>query len=241
MLRAFVNKPLRDLQSEDLMSFACSLQGSSASQARRIAAVKSLFGFTARLGARIDNPALVLKCPHAEGCVHERILDTDEVTAVIGEAAPGRDRCLLRTLYIAGLRASEALGIKFSDLGRMWITVRGKGSRTRTVVVPEGLIVELRLLRWRTDPDDGHVFKGHAGRRLSTRYLGRIVRRAAEEAIGKPISAHWLRHSHATHALEGEAPIHLLRNSLGHRSLATTASYLHVRPNQGSSQYLALL
>jgi len=239
-LRLFVNKPLRDLQSEDLMRFACGLQGSPASQARRIATVKSLFAFAARLGARIDNPAVVLKCPRVEGSVHGRILDEDEVAAVISEAAPGRDRCLIRTLYVAGLRTSEVLGITFSDLGRQWITVRGKGSRTRTVVVPEALIAELRLLRWRADPDDGYVFKGQAGGRLSARFLTKVVRRAAEEAIAKPISAHWLRHSHATHALQGGAPIHLLQQSLGHRSLATTATYLHVRPGQGSSQYLML-
>jgi len=240
MLRLFANKPLSDLQCEDLMRFACGLTGTAATRARRIATVKSLFGFATRLGVRTENPALVLKCPKAEGCVHERILDEDEVAAVISEAAPGRDRCLIRTLYVAGLRASEVLGIKFSDLGRKWITVRGKGSRTRTVVVPEVLIAEMRLLRWRSDLDDAHVFKGRAGRRLTTRCLGKVVRRAAEEALGKPISAHWLRHSHATHALSRGAPIHLLQSSLGHRSLATTAAYLHVRPGQGSSQYLTL-
>jgi integrase/recombinase XerD len=66
-----------------------------------------------------------------------------------------------------------------------------------------------------------------------------MIRVASEEAIGKPISPHFLRHTHATVALEKGAPIHLVQNSLGHRSLATTAMYLHVRPNQGSSQYLA--
>jgi len=94
MLRLFANKPLSDLQCEDLMRFACGLAGTAATRARRIATVKSLFGFATRLGVRTENPALVLKCLKAEGCVHERILDEDEVAAVISEAAPGRDRCL---------------------------------------------------------------------------------------------------------------------------------------------------
>ncbi len=240
MLVRASGKPVSNMQTDDLMRFVCRLQGSTASRARRIASVKSLFTFAARLGVRADNPALALRCPKAEGRIHERILDEADVAAVINEAAPGRDRCLVRTLYLAGLRASEVLGMRFDDLGREWITVRGKGSRTRTVVVPKALISELRLLRWRTDPDHAHVFKGQAGRRLSAKFLGKILRRVAEEAIGKPISAHWLRHSHATHALLRGAPIHLLQNSLGHRSPTTTAAYLHVRPGQGSSQYLVL-
>jgi len=231
-------KALPELRAEDLVRFSMGLRGSTATRARRIASIKSLFGFGVRIGLLSANPAAVLKCPRSQGSAHNRILSEEEVGLVIGEASPGRDRTLLRTLYLAGLRISEALGIRFCDLGKRWITVIGKGNRTRTVVVPLDLVSELQNLRWHQDPDQAHVFKGKTGRPISGRFARRIVRLAAEEAIGRSISPHWLRHSHATHALEGGAPIHLVQNSLGHRSLATTAAYLHVRPGQGSSQYL---
>jgi site-specific recombinase XerD len=240
LFQAAVGKPLPEVQGEDAARFAAGLLGSKATQARRIASIKSLFGFGVRLGLLPANPTLVIRCPRAEGAAHERMLTEEEVSLVIQEASPGRDRALVRTLYLGGLRITEALGIRFSDLGKRWLTVRGKGSRTRTVVIPVGLIDELRLLRWKADADDAHVFKGKSGAAISGRYARRMIRVASEEAIGRPIGPHWLRHSHATHALERGAPIHLVQNSLGHRSLATTAAYLHVRPNQGSSQYLAV-
>jgi integrase/recombinase XerD len=239
LFRAAVSRPLPEVDGVDVARFAAALQGTPATRARRIASIKSFFGFGCRLGVLSTNPTLVVQCPRAEGAVHERILSEEEVTLVISEAAPGRDRSLVRTLYLAGLRISEALGLRFIDLGRQWITVHGKGGRTRTVVVPVDLVDELRGLRWRTDLDDAYVFKGQAGQAISGRFARRVIRVTSEEAIGRPIGPHHFRHSHATHALERGAPIHLVQASLGHRSLATTAMYLHVRPNQGSSQYLA--
>jgi len=240
LLLGVVQRPLRELGGEDLVRFVHGLHGSVATRARRIAAVKSLFGFAARFGLLPVNPAVALKCPKANGTVHERILDEEEVAAVIGETAPGRDRTLIRTLYWGGLRVSEAIGVRFVDLGVRWIKVTGKGSRVRTVVVPKDLIGELHDLRWRGDGDGAYVFKSERGCPISATYARRIVRRVGEEALGKSISPHFLRHSHATHALERGAPIHLVQNSLGHRNVATTSVYLHVRPGEGSSQYLQL-
>jgi len=239
LLQEALGKPLGEVDGADVARFAAGLRGSRSTHARRIASLKSLFGFGVRLGLFDQNPTLVIRCPRTEGAVHERILTEEEVTLVIQEAAPGRDRALIRTLYLAGLRITEALGIRFSDLGKRWITVHGKGSRTRTVVVPQELVGELRALRWQADADDAFVFKGEHGGAISGRFARKMMKVASEEAIGRPTSPHFFRHSHATHALERGAPIHLVQNSLGHRSLATTAAYLHVRPNQGSSQYLS--
>lgn len=239
LFQVAVGKLLGQVTGEDVARFAAGLGGSKATQARRVASIKSLYGFGVRLGLLAANPTLVIRCPRAEGAVHERILSEEEVALVIAEAAAGRDRALIRTLYLAGLRISEALGVRFSDIGKRWLTVRGKGSRIRTIVVPLDLVDELRGLRWNADADDAYVFKSAARRAISGRFARRMIRVCSEEAIGRSISPHYLRHSHATHALERGAPIHLVQNSLGHRSLATTAAYLHVRPNQGSSQYLA--
>jgi len=126
------------------------------------------------------------------------------------------------------------------DLGRRWLSVEGKGSKPRTVLVPEGLIAELKRLRGLNEPDDAVVFKGREGRAISTGHARRLITTAGMESLGKPVSAHWLRHSHACHAVENGVPLHVLQMSLGHASLATTSVYLHARPNQGSSQYLRL-
>jgi site-specific recombinase XerD len=240
LFREAVGKRLGAVDGADVARFAAGLRGSESTQARRIASIKSLFGFALKVGLLDQNPTLVIRCPRTEGAVHERILTEEEVTLVTQEAAPGRDRCLVRTLYLAGLRISEALGLRFREVGRKWLTVHGKGNRTRTVVVPLELVEELRALRWKADSDDAFIFRGQSTRPISGRYARRMIRVASEEAIGRPISPHFLRHTHATVALEKGAPIHLVQNSLGHRSLATTAAYLHVRPNQGSSQYLSL-
>lgn len=240
LFRQALGKSFGEVDGADVTRFAAGLRGSRSTQARRIASLKSLFGFGLKLGLLDRNPTLVIRCPRTEGAVHERILTEEEVTLVIQEASPGRDRALIRTLYLAGVRITEALGIRFSDLGKRWITVHGKGSRTRIVVVPMDLVFEVRALRWKADSDEAFVFKGEHGGPISGRFARKMIRAASEEAIGRPIGPHWFRHSHATHALERGAPIHLVQNSLGHRCLATTAAYLHVRPNQGSSQYLSV-
>jgi integrase/recombinase XerD len=116
--------------------------------------------------------------------------------------------------------------------------VRAKGSKSRVVIVPEGLIAELRTLRPKAAGDNDFVFSGRGQRPITTGQARRIVRAAGLEALAKPVSPHWLRHSHACHAVEHGVPLHVLQASLGHESLSTTSLYLHARPNQGSSQYL---
>ena len=157
---------------------------------------------------------------------------------MIKEAASGRDRILLRLLYLSGLRISEAVGIRWIDLGPAGISVVGKGSRARTVAVPKELLVELRSLREANEQETGRIFRTVIGKPLSVRQARRIVSTAAMESIGRPASPHWLRHAHASVALEKGCPLHVLRDSLGHASISTTSKYLGVRPGTGSGMWL---
>jgi len=240
VLRESTSKPIFGLTTSDLQRFAAELAGSTATRARRISSVKSLMAFAHRLGAIAMDPARDVRPPKNHRDAGERVLTDGEVAEVIREAQRGRDRVLLRTLYISGIRVAEAVGLRWRDVGQRWISVMGKGARRRTVLVPKDLTGEIRRLRSTTDLDDAFVFRGRGRRALSTGQARRIARRAGMEAVGRPVTPHWFRHSHACHAIEHGVPLHVLMTSLGHSNLTTTAAYLHVRPDQGSSQYLLL-
>lgn len=99
----------------------------------------------------------------------------------------------------------------------------------------------LQALQRPEDGLDDPVFRSRKGGRLSTVQAWRLVREAAPRArIAAPVSPHWLRHAHASHALDRGAPIHLVQSTLGHASVATTGRYLHARPGDSSALYLAV-
>lgn len=106
----------------------------------------------------------------------------------------------------------------------------GKNGRTRAITIPENLWNDLMELR-ADAPPDSFVFVSRTGKRLDRGRVRTILRYAARRAgIPEPVSPHWLRHAHASHALDNGAPIHLVQATLGHRSVATASAYLHTRP-----------
>lgn len=239
--RKVVGKELREVDLVDLSAYVADLGGADSTRARRTASVKSLLAFAHRVGYLGTNLGALVRTPKIRSSLHERILDAEEVAAVIKHTRKIRDHLLLKILYLAGLRIAEAVGLRWCDLGARWLTVRGKGGRTRTVAVPEALVDELRRLRQPGTAPDAPVFLGRGGRALSTRQARSIITQASDQSLGKPASPHWFRHAHATNALEAGAPLHLVQQTLGHASLTTTAKYLHVRPGQGSCLYLGTL
>jgi integrase/recombinase XerD len=155
-----------------------------------------------------------------------------------------RTEALLRLLYGGGLRLSEAVGLCWRDLqaradGRGQVSVLGKGGRERTVLVSPRTWAALQALRRPEDGPEDPVFRSRRGHRLSAVQAWRIVRTAARRA-GVQASPHFLRHAHASHALDRGAPVHLVQATLGHGSLRTTGRYLHARPGDSSSRFLAV-
>src|SRR6185437_9758107 len=151
-------------------------------------------------------------------------------------------RVLLRLLYAAGLRVSEACGLLWrncrarGDAGQ--ITVFGKNGRTRSIALTAPVWNELNQLRGTAGAEEP-VFRSRGGKSLDRGRVRVILRRAAQQAgVNEPISPHWLRHAHASHALDHGAPIHLVQATLGHCSVATTSSYLHARPGDSSARFL---
>ncbi len=242
---ASTEKSLHRITLGDIQGFAVELIESDlqpASVHRKLSGVKSLFAFGHRIGYLPFDVARPLQLPALKDQLAERILDETDVLRMIALERQPRNRAILLTLYAGGFRVSEVSSLKWSDLqvrdAAGQITVFGKGGKTRTVLVPQS--VWLALVSLRGDAADGDpVFRSRKGGHLHESQLWRIVRKASERAgIDKDVSCHWLRHAHASHALDRGAPIHLVQATLGHSSVATTGRYLHARPNDSSGNYL---
>jgi integrase/recombinase XerD len=240
-----VGKLLHLVTLGDLQGFAGQLveAGLKPSSAyRTLSAVKSLFAFGHRLGYLQFDVARPLRLPALRNDLTERILEEGDVLRMIALEAMPRNKAILLTLYAGGFRVAELCSLKWSDLQSRdragQITVFGKGGKTRTVLMPES--VWSALLSLRKDARDGDpVFRSRKGGHLDESMVWRIVSKAAKRAgIGKAVSCHWMRHAHASHALDRGAPIHLVQSTLGHSSVQSTSRYLHARPTDSSACYL---
>lgn len=241
-----VAKPLAWVTLADVQSFAESLgQGSlkPASQNRTLTAVKSLLAFGQQTGYLAFNVGAAVKLRPNRDSLAQRILDESDVVKLIEAAPEGRNRVMLKLLYVSGVRVSELCGLKWCDVmpriegGQ--ITVFGKGGKTRAVLLKPRLWQQLLRLRGQAGPVDPVFASRKGGGALDPSQVRRIVYAAAKKAgLAQKVSPHWMRHAHASHALDRSAPIHLVQATLGHASVATTGRYLHARPNESSSFYL---
>ena len=242
----FIGKPFQTVRLDDLQRFVDSIEGlADASRARAIASIKSLFGFAHRIGYLHFDVGAAIATPKTRNRLSERILTEGQVIAMITLEPNKRNRVLLRTLYIGGLRVSELVALCWRDLiargeseGQM--TIFGKGDKTREVLLPASLWQEMMSFRDDANEQNDPVFRSRKSGHLDQSRVTQIVRQAAHRAgIPHNVSPHWLRHAHASHALDRGCPAHLLQQTLGHSSLSTTSVYAHARPSDSSSRYLA--
>lgn len=219
------------------------MTGKDSSRARVLAVVKSLLSFAAKSGRTQFNVGAALRKPKSREMLSERILDESAVIRMVA-LAQGRDHALVRLMYASGFRVSEAVSLRWVDVaaandGSAFLTVFGKGGKTRTVRVSAATAGVLRELRGDARDDD-FVFPGRKGH-LDTSQAWRIVRKAAQAAkIDRPVSPHFLRHAHASHALDKGVKLTTVRDTLGHSSIATTNRYAHARPDESSGLSLAV-
>lgn len=247
-LEKFVGKPIHLVTFAEVQAFATHLEslGLAASSRRSmISAVKSLLSFGNKIGVLSVNVGAPLKPPSAPDTLSERILSESQVSVMIALETEPRNHAVLSLLYYSGLRVSELCSLRWrhllprSESGQ--ITVYGKGGKTRSIVLPKSLWQELQTLRGEAGVDEpvfrsrNHSHGGH----LHRYSVDRIVRAASLRAgIKSNVSPHWLRHAHASHALERGAKIHLVAATLGHSNVAVTGRYLHARPEESSGLYL---
>jgi integrase/recombinase XerD len=210
-----------------------------------VAAVKSFLGFAHRVGFTRFNAAPLIKLKKAPRQVAQRILGELEVRKLLDAANPGRDRLMLEVGYFGGLRVSELVSLTWSqviarDDGQAQLAVIGKGDKDRQVLIPA--VIAARLLAGRGDaPGTAPVFESvrNPGHALTDRAVNFIVKAAASRAgVNPAASVHWLRHAHASHAIDNGAPITLVSQTLGHADIKTTSVYAHARPGESSSRYL---
>ena len=243
---AFVAKPLSWVTLTDLQAWADGLgQGSlkPASQNRALTAVKSLLSFAQETGYLPFNAGAAVKLRPNRDNLAQRILEESEVARLIEAAPEGRNRVLLKLLYVSGVRVSELCGLKWCDAvprqegGQ--ITVFGKGGKTRTILLKSKAWQQLLSIRCDASVVDPIFRSRKGGGSLDPSQVRRIVYAAAKKAgLVQKVSPHWMRHAHASHALDRSAPIHLVQATLGHASVSTTGRYLHARPTESSSFYL---
>jgi integrase/recombinase XerC len=210
-----------------------------ASVARKLAAARSLFRFLVRRGVLEGNPAREVRTPRQPKKL-AAFLPIDEATQLVdgravGGASRARDVAILELLYATGLRVSELSGLDLDAVDRAEQTVRvlGKGRKER--IVPYGGQAARALETWlgQRGEGTGAVFTNAQGGRLTVRSIHPIVRRSARAAgITRRVSPHTLRHSFATHLLDGGADLRAIQELLGHSRLSTTQRYTHVGADQ---------
>jgi integrase/recombinase XerC len=204
---------------------------------RKLAAVRSFFKYLLREGMVRKNPAELVSSPKKEKKVPYH-LNIDEVTALVeapqgASILPLRDRVILEVLYSCGIRVAELTGMNVgdADLPEGVVRVLGKGGKER--IVPLGSHARLAVaayLQERNNPEPTAplLLNAHGGR-LTSRSVARIVGKYIQHiATMKKISPHTLRHTFATHMLEGGADLRAIQEFLGHASLSTTQKYTHV-------------
>jgi len=210
-----------------------------ASIGRKLAAARSCFRFLVRRGRLETNPARELRGPRQPRRLVSFLPIDEAIQLVSGRAVGGshreRDVAILELLYASGLRVSELTGLDLEALDRSERTVRvlGKGRKER--IVPYGGQAARAVEAWlaRRGEADGPLFTNAQGRGLTVRSIHTIVGRAARAAgIARRVSPHTLRHTFATHLLDGGADLRAIQELLGHRRLSTTQRYTHVGADQ---------
>lgn len=224
----------------------------SRSLARKLASTRAFFGFLEQRGSLKSNPAKLLSAPKLtrplpkflSASAAEQVMEAPSHSPTFNDVTRLRDTALLELLYGCGLRVSELVGMNLDQLSldRDELIVLGKGRKERTV--PVGRPAKAALLRYLAcrsglchpktgQQDPAAVFLSYRGRRLDVRRVQTLTRRFGALGAGRTdLHPHALRHSCATHMLEGGADLRAIQEMLGHKSLSTTQRYTHVSLTQ---------
>lgn len=234
----------KKISTEDLRTFIYELSKvvNERTQARVLSGLRSFFDFLVFDEVRDDNPVLLIESPK----IGRKLPDTlsvdeiDEIVAAIDLSHPQgqRNKTIIETLYGCGLRVSELINLRLSDLffDEGFISIVGKGEKQRFVPLNdytqhliEVYMNDVRRLGEIANGFEDILFLNRRGKQLTRAMIFTIVRKFSEEAnLDKKISPHTFRHSYATHLLENGADLRAIQQILGHESITTTEVYIHL-------------
>ena len=238
-------KTLAEIEEEDLHTFVCCLQDvgiQPKSQARIISGIKSFFKYLKMEKYIEKNPTLLLESPKL-GRKLPNVLTVEEIDSMIAaidmsKAEGQRNRAIIETLYSCGLRVSELVGLRISQIyaDEGYIIVQGKGDKQRLVPISSTALDEIAKYMEESRPlldvkrgCEDILFLNRRGNILTRVMIFYIIKDLCELAgIKKTVSPHTLRHSFATHLLEGGANLRAIQQMLGHESITTTEIYVHI-------------
>lgn len=242
-----------EVSKEDIVSYVLHLRGdrrySSSTVARKVAAIKSFFKFLSQEEVVPGNPTTGLDSPKVERRL-PRVISLEEVKQILAQpaeaAAEGdpkalRDQALLELAYATGMRASELVSLNLDDVNLASASVRclGKGSKERIIPIHPRAIRALQAylergrVRFLKDPHERALFLNQRGQRLTRQGLWLILKEYVTRAgIPVRVTPHTLRHSFATHLLDGDADLINVQQLLGHANVSTTQVYTQVTTNR---------
>lgn len=244
------SKSLSDIHQEDIESFLAYLYelGLSAnSQARILSGIKKFYAYLLQEKLITENPTQLISSPSTGRHIPD-ILSYEEISSMIdtidlSQPFGHRNKAIIETMYGCGLRVSEVISLKISNIyfKDEFIRVIGKGNKERLIPISQSIIKTLNLylggerVQQVINPKHSDtVFINRRGNGLSRQMIFLIIKELAEKAgIKKNIGPHTIRHSFATHLIEGGADLRAVQQMLGHSSISTTEIYTHI-----SDQYL---
>lgn len=246
-----------EAERDDVLAFMADLQAKQMAPStveRKIAAVKSFYSFLVREGLTENHPTIDLALPKVPARLPD-VVSIDDVERLMSQPFPPgpvgyRDRAVLEVLYGCGLRVSELTGLDLLDLDLEagFVRVMGKGRKERLVPIAGAALHALsdylvhgrpflRAKKATTKQDPSAVFLNVRGGRLTRQAVFGIVRTYGGQA-GLQLHPHTLRHSFATHMLQGGAELRALQEMLGHADISTTQVYTHVDRGHVREEYL---
>lgn len=242
-------KKFEDVEIGDVQRYAKKLERTKTAQGKRIGAsrqaslinaVKSLYKFACKFEYLKKNPSLAVSPPAISDPLTERLLTREEVDRMIAAVEKPRDKTLLTVIFYSGARVSEVISLQWRNVRENpnggQLTLFGKGGKQRVVAIPPAIYEALCELRETANGKaKDYIFPSQKSPQMSRHQVFRIVKMAAKKAgLSHAISTHWLRHAHATIAIQNQTPLHIVQKTLGHGSIVTTQKYLHALPDESS-------
>lgn len=230
-----INQFIRELRSNNYTSTTIN---------RKIVSLKGFFQWAHNEGLNGNNPTITLEQPKVERFL-PRILSVKEIESIIEKGTNYKEKALIDLLYSSGLRVSELINLKITDvnLKSNYLKCKGKGNKER--LLPFGnkakyaINVYLQERNEIKETENNYLFTDNNGNRLNRHYVWKLVKQLSAH-LGKNITPHTLRHSFATHMLENGADLRVVQELLGHSDISTTQIYTHVSKKRLKDVYFSI-